>query len=89
MEERVKMFEERGYSMVQSGTWGEGNTFMFFEGPEGVKGSWVETIEFGEGEWPEVEEWFPEGPDQEKGQEAVAEEGKVEERGGDGRKKEI
>ena len=32
---------------------------MFFEGPKGVKGMWLETIEFGEGEWPEVEEWFP------------------------------
>ena len=87
MGERVKKFEERGYSMVQSGTWGEGNTFMFFEGPEGVKGTWVETIEFGEGEWPEVEEWFPEGAGQEGGQEAVVEEGKVE-GSGPGRKKE-
>ena len=32
---------------------------MFFEGPKGVNGSWVETIAFGEGEWPEPEEWFP------------------------------
>lgn len=60
MEERVRGFAERGYEMVQSGTWGDGNTFMFFEGPKGVKGMWFETIEFGEGEWPEVEQWFPE-----------------------------
>ena len=73
--------------MVQSGTWGEGNTFLFFEGPEGVKGTWFETIEFGQGEWPEAEEWFPEGAGEEGGQEAVAEDGKVEE-SGLGRKKE-
>ncbi|KAG7005027.1 hypothetical protein G7Y79_00022g052480 [Physcia stellaris] len=86
MEERVKKFDERGYSMVQSGTWMEGSTFMFFEGPQGVKGTWVETIEFGGGEWPEAEEWFPEEAGQERGQEAIAKEVKVEESGAGRRK---
>lgn len=61
MAERVKGFEERGWKMVQGGDWEKGNKFAFFEGGEGVEGTWVETIEMGNGEWPACEEWFPEG----------------------------
>jgi len=61
MADRVRGFEERGWKMVQGGDWGEGNKFAFFEGGEGVEGTWVETIEMGGGEWPPCEEWFPEG----------------------------
>lgn len=60
MQERVKGFRERGFEMVQSGKWEEGSVFMFFEGrEEGMRGMWVETIGFGEGEWPEAEEVWP------------------------------
>ena len=61
MEERVKMFRERGMEPVQEGCWMGGGSFAFWR-VEGAR-TWVETIEIEEGfEWPEPEEWFPAAP---------------------------
>ena len=58
MEERVKMFEERGLRLAQSGHWGGDCRFAFFESED--TGTTFETIEFADGwEYQEPEEWFP------------------------------
>lgn len=59
MEERIKGFEERGFKMVQSGDWAEGNRFAFFEDEGNVGGMWFETIVFGEGGMLAAEEVWP------------------------------
>ena len=58
MEERVRLFRERGFECVQGGKWRGDNEFIFFESEE--TGTCFETITFEEGwEYPEPDEWFP------------------------------
>lgn len=58
-DERLKAFAERGFTISQSGNFGPGNRFAFFE-TEGSTGTCFETYEFKKG-WvqPEPEEWVP------------------------------
>lgn len=60
MEERVRAFAERGYEMVQGGSWIGESRFAFFESAEQEMGTFFETIAFPDGwEYPEPDEWFP------------------------------
>ena len=64
-EERLKSFEERGFSLIQSGKWMNQNAFAFFDTEEATGGIF-ETYYFpSDFEYPEPEEWYPEPPPKE------------------------
>ena len=58
-EDRIAGFERRGFALVQSGTWGGGTRFAFFETDDAAT-TCLETIAFDDG-WiePAPEAWYP------------------------------
>ena len=65
-EERLKEFEKRGFSLIQSGKWVDQNAFAFF-GTEDATTTIFETYYFPpDFDYPEPEEWFPAPPPESK-----------------------
>lgn len=59
--DRLAAFQSRGFAMTQSGRFGGGNSFAFFD-TESATGTTFESYLIPDGfVWPEPDEWFP-GP---------------------------
>ena len=73
MEERVRLFRERGMEVAQGGSWKGDNHFAFWESRE--TGTYFETIQFApDWDYPEPDEWFPVPPAELKDEEENLEE---------------